>query len=122
MQKNMSKYGHGLWNSNPDSKEYWLMRKLEQAVYTSGIINNSNDEPIYQQQQQKHEDKYGKMLFGDWEIKDLELSFSKCTSKEQGDRAWKEYHAIEDEHAVRIKQYRKHLHMILYKYGKLFWD
>lgn len=119
MQKNMSKYGNCLWNSDPKAKEYWLMRKLEQAVYTAKIINNENEEPIYKQQLLEHERIYGEMLL---DLGASGLGFSKCTSKEQGKIAWEAYNNIHNEHAERIKQYRKHFHILLYKYGRQWWD
>jgi len=123
MQENMSKHGHCVWNSDPKAKEYWLMRKLEQAVYAAKIIDKQYEEPIRIQQHKNHEETWGEMTFGRWEEPPvIDHGFSKCTSIEQKDEAWKEYHAIDNEHAARMKQYRKHLHTLLYKYGRSWWD
>jgi len=106
MQKEMSQRGHCVWNSDPKSKEYHLMRKLEQAVYTARIISKVYEEPIFKIQTKKHEEKYGEITML-WEF---------------GGEEWAAYHKIDKDHGLRIKQYRKHLHTLLYKYGDMWWD
>jgi hypothetical protein len=106
MQKEMLQNGHCVWNSDPKSKEYYLMRKLEQAVYTAKIITEEEEEPIYQIQMKRHEEKYGEI--------NMKWGF--------GGEEWDAYHEIGNNHSFRIKQYRKHLHTLLYKYGTMWWD
>lgn len=69
MEVEMKKHGNCMWNSEPDSEEYQLMRRLERAAELAHKLNETDTLGYFPELLEAHRKKWGEIRFVDTEEK-----------------------------------------------------